>query len=417
MKRFIYCLVAVTFVFGACDNKEPENFIVDNGAYAFKQSEQRIEVTSDTESVRLELYYTEQPDEAQYGWVTLQYNAQKSTPNIENYIAIPTYQKWNVADDGTLYYDMHINTQEIKSEICVYLYVMFGNEVDSEHHREMLLQICPQWYNETTTIADLVNDCKDFDAETLLAGIEGKWMPDSLLIYDDEWVNITTPLLVMGEDYVDGRASSFYIFAADGTGSRYVHYPEPDMEPETLEFNWTYDTESRKLKFTGDYKDEWSVTGYSNDYIVLDQISREGWNYRTILKRQAEGDVPTVISYMEYTLSGTQCEWQLPLLNNNVIIVDSDEDLTKYITSENGDSYPHVDFTKYTMIIANGGTPQGISDVIIDSFQQITEAEYNLNIRVLMTMTDAPELWVKALLVDKWDRPSTVNLNVEIIGQ
>ena len=273
------------------------------------------------------------------------------------------------------------------------------------------------WYYHTEAINELLEGCKDFDAETLLAGIEGKWMPDSLLIYDDEWVNITTPLLVMGEDYVDGRAYSYYTFATDGTGSRYVNYPGPDMEPETLEFSWTYNAESGKLTLSGDYNNEWSVTGYSNNYIVLDQISREGWNYRTILKRQAEVDVPTVISYMEYTLSGTQCEWQLPLLNNNAIIVDSDEDLTKYITSENGDSYPHVDFTKYTMIIANGGTPQGISDVIIDSFQQITEAEYNLNIRVLMTMTDAPELWVKALLVDKWDRPSTVNLNVEIIGQ
>lgn len=273
------------------------------------------------------------------------------------------------------------------------------------------------WYYQTEAINELLESCKNFDAEMLIAAIAGKWMPDSLLIYDDEWAKITTPLRVMGEDYVDGRAYSYYTFAADGTGYRYVDYPEPDMEPETLEFSWTYNAESGKLTLSGDYNNEWSVTGYSNNYIVLDQISREGWNYRTILKRQAEGVVPTVISYMEYTLSGTQCEWQLPLLNNNVIIVDSDEDLTKYITSENGDSYPHIDFTKYTMIIANGGTPQGISDVIIDSFQQITEAEYNLNIRVLMTMTDAPELWVKALLVDKWDRPSTVNLNVEIIGQ
>ena len=125
----------------------------------------------------------------------------------------------------------------------------------------------------------------------------------------------------------------------------------------------------------------------------------------------------TNVPYMEYSLWGTQCEWQLPNENNNIIIVNSDEELARYIASETGDSYPTVDFTKYTMIIANGGTPQGISDVIIDSFQQITEAEYNLNIRVLMTMTDAPELWAKALLVDKWDRPSTVNLNVEIIGQ
>ena len=125
----------------------------------------------------------------------------------------------------------------------------------------------------------------------------------------------------------------------------------------------------------------------------------------------------TNVPYMEYSLWGTQCEWQLPNENNNIIIVNSDEELARYIAFETGDSYPTVDFTKYTMIIANGGTPQGISDVIIDSFQQITEAEYNLNIRVLMTMTDAPELWVKALLVDKWDRLSTVNLNVEIIGQ
>ena len=100
----------------------------------------------------------------------------------------------------------------------------------------------------------------------------------------------------------------------------------------------------------------------------------------------------TNVPYMEYSLWGTQCEWQLPNENNNIIIVNSDEELARYIASETGDSYPTVDFTKYTMIIANGGTPQGISDVIIDSFQQITEAEYNLNIRVLMTMTDAPEL-------------------------
>lgn len=123
----------------------------------------------------------------------------------------------------------------------------------------------------------------------------------------------------------------------------------------------------------------------------------------------------TNVPYMEYSLWGTQCEWQLPDYNNSIIVVDSDEELARYITSESGGKYPAVDFTKYTMIIAGGGTPQGISDVIIDSFQQITEAEYNLNIRVLMTMTDAPELWAKALLVDKWDKLCMVNLEVKTI--
>ena len=49
-----------------------------------------------------------------------------------------------------------------------------------------------------------------------------------------------------------------------------------------------WDAESGKLTLSGDYNDVWSVTGYSDYYVVLDQISREGWNYRTILKRKAE---------------------------------------------------------------------------------------------------------------------------------
>ena len=123
----------------------------------------------------------------------------------------------------------------------------------------------------------------------------------------------------------------------------------------------------------------------------------------------------TNVPYMEYSLWGTQCEWQLPNENNNIIIVNSDEELARYIASEAGDSYPTVDFTKYTMIIAHGGVPQGIYQTLIESLQQVSDTEYRLNIDVVLSMTDAPELWTKAILVDKWDRLSTVNLDVETI--
>ena len=123
----------------------------------------------------------------------------------------------------------------------------------------------------------------------------------------------------------------------------------------------------------------------------------------------------TNVPYMEYSLWGTQCEWQLPNENNNIIIVNSDEELARYIASETGDSYPTVDFTKYTMIIACGGASRGIYDVIVDSFQQLSDTEYSLNISVVMTKTDAPELWTKALLIDKWDKLRKVNLHVKTI--
>lgn len=89
------------------------------------------------------MYYTEELSDDRYGYVHLKYDAQKSTPNIERYVAIPVLQKREVTEDGTLYYDMYINAEEITSEVCVYLYVGFGNEVNAEHHREMTLRIRP----------------------------------------------------------------------------------------------------------------------------------------------------------------------------------------------------------------------------------------------------------------------------------
>ena len=208
---------------------------------------------------------------------------------------------------------------------------------------------------------------------------------------------------------VGGYEGDFYIQILYNTDQVAYTSPHMTMSGNRLPFIFTFDPKKHQLdkpnlcltvEFIGDGN---KILASTTVFVTEHPVSQT--------------EEYTNVPYMEYSLWGTQCEWQLPNENNNIIIVNSDEELARYIASETGDSYPTVDFTKYTMIIANGGTPQGISDVIIDSFQQITEAEYNLNIRVLMTMTDAPELWAKALLVDKWDRLSTVNLNVEIIGQ
>lgn len=122
---------------------------------------------------------------------------------------------------------------------------------------------------------------------------------------------------------------------------------------------------------------------------------------------------PKDVPFMEYSLYGSSCEWQLPQINNNIIVVDSNEELARYITSKSEESYPTVDFTKYTMIIAHGGTPQGIAEIMVESLQKSSDTEYTLNIAVIMSMTDAPELWTKALLVDKWDKLHNINLNVD----
>ena len=144
------------------------------------------------------------------------------------------------------------------------------------------------WYYENEAVNELVKKCKDFDSDTLASGLVDEWEHDSYLKYNDDWSKIIEPYRVIGYDYIEGLAYEKYNFNADGTGWHSVNPAEPNMETMTYDFNWSYDAESGKLTLSGDYNNVWSVTGYNDCYVVLDQISREGWNYRTILKRKAE---------------------------------------------------------------------------------------------------------------------------------
>lgn len=190
--------------------------------------------------------------------------------------------------EGILKFNIETGGYEGQALLCITYHAFSFDKGFSTYFWEVTITNEGSWYYENEAINELLDSCKDFNAETLLASLAGKWETDSLLIYDDEWKRITTPLRVKGYDYLDGGAYSYYTFAVDGTGSRYVHYPEPDVETETLEFSWSYNAEEGKLTLSGDYNNSWKVTGYSNYYIVLDQISREGWNYRTILKHKVE---------------------------------------------------------------------------------------------------------------------------------
>lgn len=123
---------------------------------------------------------------------------------------------------------------------------------------------------------------------------------------------------------------------------------------------------------------------------------------------------PTDITYKEYTLYGSSCDWNLPDDYNNVIVVDSDEELARYITSESGENYPAVDFSKYTMIIAHGYSLKGISNKQIESFQRVSATEIALNVAIYRNGAEVVEPWTIALLVDKWDRLYNIVLNVDM---
>lgn len=123
---------------------------------------------------------------------------------------------------------------------------------------------------------------------------------------------------------------------------------------------------------------------------------------------------PTNVPFIEYSLWGTQCEWQLPKLDNNVIVINSDEELSRYIISASEANYPTVDFAKHTMIIAHGYCLNGIAESRISSLQRVADTELRLNIEIYRDLTDVVEPWNFALLVDKWDRLYNIDLNVDM---
>lgn len=125
------------------------------------------------------------------------------------------------------------------------------------------------------------------------------------------------------------------------------------------------------------------------------------------------------VSYTEYTLN--TCDWDFSWGSvkeeGDVIIINSDEELSNLITHlvcEEGCSYPSMDFTKHSLVVAYGGCRNGISSINITNFTQTSATELALHIAITTNMTDEAPIWTKALIVDKLSEQSSIKLDVMI---
>ena len=125
------------------------------------------------------------------------------------------------------------------------------------------------------------------------------------------------------------------------------------------------------------------------------------------------------VSYTEYTLN--TCDWDFSWGSvkeeGNVIVVNSDEELSNLITHlvcEEGCSYPSVDFTKHSLVVAYGGCRNGITSINITNFVQTSATELALHIAITTNMTDEAPVWTKALIVDKLSEHSSIKLDVDV---
>ena len=135
------------------------------------------------------------------------------------------------------------------------------------------------------------------------------------------------------------------------------------------------------------------------------------------------------IPYFGYSVvgnpEGLHIEWSSELWrqqNDSALrIVNSSEELGKYLDKEVyafcGIDYPDIDFARYTLLLAYSVTSTTAVEWYVNSLRQLSTNEYQLNVDVVVGNTFGIGFWSVALIVNKLNEESTVNLNVIIEGK
>ena len=117
---------------------------------------------------------------------------------------------------------------------------------------------------------------------------------------------------------------------------------------------------------------------------------------------------PVKIPFTEYSLAGTFCQWTNLNYDDKIIVINSNKKLASYINCLEG-NYPEIDFSKHTLLLASGTTPNGIVE-ISNRLLQLSANEYKLDIKILLNEAEVIGKWITVLIVNKLNEESDIEL-------
>ena len=108
---------------------------------------------------------------------------------------------------------------------------------------------------------------------------------------------------------------------------------------------------------------------------------------------------PIEIPFTKYLLTSTFCQWVNLHYEDKIIIINSEEELTNYISCSD-ENYPEIDFSTHTLLLASGTTPNGIVE-ISNRLLQLSTNGYKLDVEILLNETEMLGYWITALIINK----------------
>ena len=148
--------------------------------------------------------------------------------------------------------------------------------------------------------------------------------------------------------------------------------------------------------------------------LIVEKIGNESDVKLSINFDEEEIDYPINISFTEYLLDETSCQWKNLPYDKKVIIINSNEKLESYINCSDG-HYPEIDFSEYTLLIANGIASSSIAYSICTNLYQLSKQNFEMNVEIFKTQAAVLKPWQTAIIINKIDADCIIDLKFKYV--
>ena len=199
-----------------------------------------------------------------------------------------------------------------------------------------------------------------------------------------------------------------YIVCADG------NYPEIDFSQNTLllingiaSFRAINHISKQLQQISiNEYKLYVELLSYKNVMGGFNPV--ECWHDAIITgKLSNETNIALNVTSME-----TSCKlFNLPYSDNNVLLINSTEELINFIECIDDDDFPEIDFSTHTLLMAVSNVIFGIQNINAQ-LTKTDENTYNLDIDILLDYTTGGAKWIVKTLISILPSDAVCTLNV-----